>query len=238
MARDVIKSRVQLLHDTEAHWKQVESTFVPLAGEPCITIDGPNRNKVKYGDGLHTWGEIQYSGDTIAVDDKSITVLDNAYTIKGFDAANANQVLSKSSGGEVEWITPPQCRVEKVCIGSIESELIPTEDHEVVIPIATNQSIGVVKGSRYISINNEGELEISEVPSSTISDVESLASNVSEILNLKPIASSDFNSEQFEIDEENVLEIKKVDSNIVQYGDDTVANALGTLEDRVTWNNF
>jgi hypothetical protein len=238
MARDVIKSRVQLLHDTEAHWRQVESTFVPLAGEPCITIDGPNRNKVKYGDGLHTWGEIEYSGDTgPAVDNRSITVIGNSYLIKGFDSATVGQVPKKNEDGEVEWVTPPRCNVEKVYIGDLDTELVPTIKHEIIIPRATNSTIGVVKGSEQISVEDDGSLIITEVPSEVITDLESLADDISSILELTPLASSVIRTSQLEI-VNGVLGIKKVDSDIIYYKDTTVEDKLGTLEDAVTWAGF
>lgn len=245
MARDVIMSRVQLLHDTEAHWKQVKSTFIPLAGEPCVTIDGPNRNKVKYGDGLHTWGEIEYSGDTgIAVDNKSITVVDNNYAIYGFKEATANQVPVKDVNGELSWVTPPRCNIEKVCIGDIASEIVPTADHEVVIPIATGSNLGVVKGSPQIEIGNDGSMTLKDVPSDVISNLNGLAENVSTILNLKPIASADVDTDQFDL-QNGVLSIKKVDSDIVHYQDTNVENALNdiadsidTIDNKFNWNDF
>lgn len=245
MARDVIQSRVQLLHDTEAHWQLVQSTFVPLAGEACITIDGPNRNKVKYGDGLHTWGEIMYSGDTgIAVDNKSITIEDNNYTIVGFNGAAVGQVPTKTLDGAVEWITPPECRIEKVFIGDLEHELEPTEDHEVVIPKATDSTIGVVKGSEHIGVEDDGSILLKKVPSNLITELESLATDISGILRLKPIASSDINTDQLEI-VDGVLGISKVDSEIVQYKDTNAKTAIHSLEesvsdlnDTMTWKNF
>lgn len=238
MARDVIKSRVQLLHDTEAHWQQVASTFVPLAGEPCVTIDGPNRNKVKYGDGLHTWGEIEYSGDTgIAVDNKSITIEDNFYVIKGFNSATTNQVPTKNSDGDVEWITPPQCNIEKVYIGDLDHELEPTQDHKVIIPRATDSTIGVVKGSEHIKVENDGSIVLKKVPSNLITDKESLAQDVSSILDLKPIASSDIDTNQLEI-ASGVLGIKKVNARIVQYRDKNVEEAIDEINDTLTWKDY
>ena len=245
MARDVIKSRVQLLHDTEAHWQQVASTFVPLAGEPCITIDGPNRNKVKYGDGLHTWGEIEYSGDTgIAVDNITISVEDNNYTIKGFSSATANQVPVKTVNGELAWETPPRCNFEKAYLGDLDHEIVPTANHELIIPIGTDSSIGVVKGSEQIEVENDGSLILKNVPSNVITGLNDLALDIATILELKPVASSEINSQQMEIDN-GVLNITKVDSEIVQYRDtnvedafDSIKSSIGTIEEAVTWASF
>lgn len=51
-----LKTRIQLRHDTEENWLLVADTLVPLAGEACLTTDGANKGKIKYGDGSSTWG--------------------------------------------------------------------------------------------------------------------------------------------------------------------------------------
>ena len=70
-----LTTRIQLKHDIEANWNQVADSFVPLAGEACITTDGENKGKVKYGDGSSTWGQLPYSGgsDVIEVDASKVT---------------------------------------------------------------------------------------------------------------------------------------------------------------------
>lgn len=49
-----LKTRIQLRHDTDANWQLVKDTLVPLIGEACLTTDGPDKGKVKYGDGEST----------------------------------------------------------------------------------------------------------------------------------------------------------------------------------------
>ena len=70
-----LTTRIQLKHDIEANWNQVADSFVPLAGEACITTDGENKGKVKYGDGSSTWGQLPYSGgsDAIEIDASKVT---------------------------------------------------------------------------------------------------------------------------------------------------------------------
>jgi len=51
-----LKTRIQLRHDTEGNWTSVKDSFIPLVGEACLTTDGENKGKVKYGDGTSTWG--------------------------------------------------------------------------------------------------------------------------------------------------------------------------------------
>lgn len=61
-----LKTRIQLRHDTEANWQSVAETLIPLEGEACLTTDGENKGRVKYGDGVTTWGQLPYSGDLTA----------------------------------------------------------------------------------------------------------------------------------------------------------------------------
>lgn len=66
-----LKTRIQLRHDTEENWTSVKDSFIPLVGEACLTTDGENKGKVKYGDGTSTWGQLEYSGgkDIVKFDD-------------------------------------------------------------------------------------------------------------------------------------------------------------------------
>ena len=76
-----LKTRIQLRHDTEANWANVATTFIPLAGECCLTIDGENKGRVKYGDGSTTWGNLPYSGGSDIVEiDSSIVKFDEDFT--------------------------------------------------------------------------------------------------------------------------------------------------------------
>ena len=38
------------------------NTYIPKAGEPCVTLDGNNKGQIKIGDGTSTWGELKYVG--------------------------------------------------------------------------------------------------------------------------------------------------------------------------------
>lgn len=76
-----LKTRIQLRHDTDANWQLVKDSLVPLAGEACLTIDGPDKGKVKYGDGVNTWGALEYSGGKDVVEvDSDIVKFDNDFT--------------------------------------------------------------------------------------------------------------------------------------------------------------
>lgn len=76
-----LKTRIQLRHDTEDNWLLVADSLVPLAGEACLTTDGANKGKIKYGDGSSTWGQLEYSGGSDVVEvDSSIVKFDDDFT--------------------------------------------------------------------------------------------------------------------------------------------------------------
>ena len=59
---ETIKATIQLRRATEAKWNEIGSIFIPKEGEPCLTLDGENAGKVKYGDGINTWSNLLYAG--------------------------------------------------------------------------------------------------------------------------------------------------------------------------------
>ena len=76
-----LNARIQLRHDTEENWQLVGDTLVPLAGEACLTTNGDNKGRVKYGDGTSTWNQLQYSGGQDVVEvDSSIVTFDDDFT--------------------------------------------------------------------------------------------------------------------------------------------------------------
>ena len=70
MADNILKTKIQLRHDTAANWKANE-TIVLLAGELGFETD---TNKFKIGDGVKTWAELPYAvKDEIALTDENVT---------------------------------------------------------------------------------------------------------------------------------------------------------------------
>lgn len=63
-----LNTRIQLRNDTEANWLLVADTFVPLAGEVCITNDGDHKGQMKVGDGVTTWGALPYMGASASLE--------------------------------------------------------------------------------------------------------------------------------------------------------------------------
>ena len=62
MADKIFKVRLQLRNDIEANWQAIGNTFIPLAGEACVTNDGENKGRFKIGDGTTTWSNLSYTG--------------------------------------------------------------------------------------------------------------------------------------------------------------------------------
>lgn len=161
MAKDFFSGRVQLLHDTEEHWQLVANSFIPLPGEACVTLDEANKGRVKYGDGIHTWGELPYSNDG-NYDGLTIESKNHVIQMIGFNEAEEGQVPSKSSEG-LEWFTP----VRTVTLGEDQS-IPPTGSGKILIPIA-GENLGVVKSSTEIEVNSEGAMVVKSIDADKIS---------------------------------------------------------------------
>lgn len=107
MAEKLINTIIQVRRDTQANWTAVASEFIPKEGEPCLTLDGADKGKVKYGDGVTTWGALEYSGGDIPVtqvfqvtantdetDDAAIARVTAGKTIIAGDAVIVSRVIS------------------------------------------------------------------------------------------------------------------------------------------------
>ena len=57
-----LQTLIQLRRGFQAQWDAVANTYIPKAGEPCVTLDGKNKSQIKIGDGTSTWGELKYVG--------------------------------------------------------------------------------------------------------------------------------------------------------------------------------
>lgn len=57
-----LQTLIQLRRGFQAQWDAVANTYIPKAGEPCVTLDGKNKGQIKIGDGTSTWGELKYVG--------------------------------------------------------------------------------------------------------------------------------------------------------------------------------
>ena len=49
-----LQTLIQLRRGFQAQWDAVANTYIPKAGEPCVTLDGKNKGQIKIGDGTST----------------------------------------------------------------------------------------------------------------------------------------------------------------------------------------
>lgn len=105
-----LNARIVLRNDSHANW-EANSTEVLLKGEVGIEFFDDGTAKIKIGDGVNTWADLDYFGGeggtaVIAADNASIVVENGAIAISGFSAATAGQVPRVSETGTIEWYTP------------------------------------------------------------------------------------------------------------------------------------
>lgn len=104
-----LKTRIQLRHDTEENWTLVGESLVPLAGEACLTIDGENKGRVKYGDGTSTWAELEYTGlpNELDVDASEVSFADDmvfTYQFGKYAPDSSGQVEIPATGKTLEQL--------------------------------------------------------------------------------------------------------------------------------------
>ena len=113
-----LKTRIQLRHDTEANWQSVAETLIPLEGEACLTTDGENKGRVKYGDGVTTWGQLPYSGgqDIVEVDAGNVSFdqdLTFTYAFGKYTPGGDGQVTVPAEGKTLEQLLTDAFAEEK-----------------------------------------------------------------------------------------------------------------------------
>ena len=85
MADKIFKVRLQLRNDTEANWQAIGDTFIPLAGEVCVTNDGENKGRFKIGDGTKLYKQLPFSDEAvralISVKEDKISLTENRAVI-------------------------------------------------------------------------------------------------------------------------------------------------------------
>ena len=143
MAEKTIRTIIQLRRDTEANWLAVADTFVPRAGEPCVTLDGDHKGQIKMGDGTSTWGQLEYIGEgtNVAVDGKALINVDGTLSIDGFADATEGQQPRKAADGTIEWYSPDTSTVEGLSqtVGQLQTDVDALE------AVVGNAEAGLVK---------------------------------------------------------------------------------------------
>ena len=100
MDKKVLTTTIQLRRAAEAQWEAIKDSFIPAAGEPCVTLDGDNAGQIKIGNGISTCGELKYSGnrlDVIKVYRDSID--DTSMSVDGVKYENAAEAINAGPDG-------------------------------------------------------------------------------------------------------------------------------------------
>lgn len=149
MDKKVLTTTIQLRRAAEAQWEAIKDSFIPAAGEPCVTLDGDNAGQIKIGDGVTPWGGLKYSGnrlDVIKVYSDSID--DTSMSVDGikYDTA-AEAINAVPDGGTV-----------KMAGGLGADEIINVEKK---LTLDMNSAVIVDNNKCPIEISTSGELTLS-----------------------------------------------------------------------------
>lgn len=100
----IIKRVFQVRRDTEENWL-AHQNIIPAAGEPCLTLDGHYAGQVKFGDGVKSWGELNYTGVAeFQTDGLTVEITDGIVGIAGASTASAGQGFRIAADGtSIEW---------------------------------------------------------------------------------------------------------------------------------------
>ena len=148
MDKKVLTTTIQLRRAAEAQWEAIKDSFIPAAGEPCVTLDGDNAGQIKIGNGVSAWGELKYSGnrlDVIKVYSDSID--DTSMSIDGikYDTA-AEAINAVPDGGTI-----------KMAGGLGADEIINVEKK---LTLDMNSAVIVDNNKCPIEIGTSGELTL------------------------------------------------------------------------------
>lgn len=170
---NVLQTLIQLRRGTTEQWEAVKDLYIPKVGEPCVTLDGEFKGQIKVGDGVSTWGQLNYAGvcQNLTSDGKAIKIVNGIITLDGVNEATPGQTFKINEAGDgLEWFVPAS-----------ESELddyVTKQDLEegnVPIHIANSEEIGGVKGSdemNGISVDENGDMEVNGITVDKLNNAE------------------------------------------------------------------
>lgn len=125
----VIKTTFQLRRGLEATWKK--NNPILASGEPSFVMD---RNYLKIGDGETYWNDLKPIGlgqseISLFTDDKSVVIVDNQISIKGFEEALPGAQPIKGEDGILAWVVP-DTTIEKVgqSLKELETQIYKKEE--------------------------------------------------------------------------------------------------------------
>ena len=120
-----INTRIILRNDSSLNWAANLDTVL-LKGEVGIEFLSNGTCKIKIGDGVKTWGELDYYGHEQPIgDDKSIIINGQIISLKGLDQAEVGAQLVKGQNGEIEWIVPSTETVDglQTAVAGLQSDV-------------------------------------------------------------------------------------------------------------------
>ena len=115
-----LKTRIALRNDTTAKWQE-HSDVVLLKGEIGIEFEESGNVKMKVGDGVNSWGNLDYFGGepteepaVITVDTNVFSFTDKTLKLLGFEEAPVGTYLTKKADGTIDWVTIDNSTVESL----------------------------------------------------------------------------------------------------------------------------
>lgn len=123
-------TRIVLRNDSTANWLANENVVL-LKGEIGLEFPENGKVKMKVGDGVKTWAELDYfGGESLKGDDLSVLVENGIIKLKGFDTAAVGSQLVKGSDGSLSWVLPDTTTVEglNTAVGTLQTEVATVQE--------------------------------------------------------------------------------------------------------------
>ncbi len=123
-------TRIVLRNDSTANWLANENVVL-LKGEIGLEFPENGKVKMKVGDGVKTWAELDYfGGEELKGDELSVLIADGIIKLKGFDEAAVGSQLVKGSDGSISWVLPDTTTVEglNTAVGTLQTEVATVQE--------------------------------------------------------------------------------------------------------------
>lgn len=139
-----IKTKIILRNDVTANWELHNPVLIK--GEAGIEFLSTGEAKIKIGDGLTSWKDLEYFGGTeVFGDDNSVKVVNGVVSLVGFEEAETGAQPRKAADGTIEWVVPSTETVEGLqsTIAGLQSDVTNlqtevTNIQEIVNPSGEN----------------------------------------------------------------------------------------------------
>lgn len=125
-----LRTRIVLRNDSTANWLTNENVVL-LKGEIGLEFPENGKVKMKVGDGVKTWAELDYfGGEGLKGDELSVLIADGIIKLKGFDEAAVGSQLVKGSDGSISWVLPDTTTVEglNTAVGTLQTEVATVQE--------------------------------------------------------------------------------------------------------------